>query len=110
MPDLCDDNRFELIKKYKEKLIEATNIEDSPEEMEVIDTIFFRLWQTGWLDKLEKEQEQEIIIHCKDCIHKPKRGFDQDIEFPDDKCPCQCEDYWYSWIPDDDWYCANREM
>lgn len=49
MCDTCDDNRFELIKKYKQKLLDTTNIKDSPEEMAVIDNILFRFWQMGWL-------------------------------------------------------------
>ena len=53
MCDTCDDSRFELIKKYKQKLLDATNIGDSPEEMAVIDNILFRFWQMGWLEKLE---------------------------------------------------------
>ena len=53
MCDTCDDSRFELIKKYKQKLLDATNIEDSPEEMVVIDNILFRFWQMRWLDRLE---------------------------------------------------------
>lgn len=28
---MCNDNRFELIEKYKNQLIESTNIETSPE-------------------------------------------------------------------------------
>lgn len=54
---ICEDNRFELIAKYKQQLIEATNIESSPEEMIVIDNILFRFWQMGWLDMLEAQQE-----------------------------------------------------
>ena len=50
MADICGDNRFELIEKYKQKLLDATNIEDSPEEMAVIDNILFRFWQMGWLN------------------------------------------------------------
>lgn len=53
--EVCTDNRFELIKKYKEKLIEATNIKTSKKEMAVIDNILFRFWQMGWLDKLEDD-------------------------------------------------------
>ena len=53
MADICTDNRFELIKKYKQKLIECTNVESTPEEMAVLDNILFRFWQMGWLDKLE---------------------------------------------------------
>ena len=55
MNHMIDDNRFVLIEKYKQKLIEGTNISDRPEEMAVIDSILFRLWQMGWLDKLEEE-------------------------------------------------------
>ena len=56
MNEQCGDNRFELIKKYKDKLIESTNIETSPEEMLVLDNILFRMWQMGWLDKLEASE------------------------------------------------------
>lgn len=54
MCDQCSDNRFELIEKYKKKLVEATNIETNLEEMKVINNILFRFWQMGWLDKLEQ--------------------------------------------------------
>ena len=56
MAECFTDDRFELISKYKQKLIEATNIESSPDEMAVIDNILFRFWQMGWLDKLEEEK------------------------------------------------------
>ena len=50
------------------------------------------------------------VIRCKDCIHKPTgSGANHEIEFPDTVCPCQCDDYWYSWKPDEDWFCANAE-
>ena len=42
--DMCDDNREEIVKICRKKLIEGTNIEDSPEEMAVIDNILTRLW------------------------------------------------------------------
>ena len=54
MNEVCSDNRFELIEKYKTKLIESTNIETSLDEMNVLDSILFRFWQMGWLDKLEQ--------------------------------------------------------
>lgn len=53
------------------------------------------------------------LIRCKECKHRPKingeykNGFD--LEFPDYKCPCQCDDGYYSWMPKDDWYCGNGE-
>lgn len=40
--NVCTDNRFELIDKYKGELIEATNIEQCADEMAVIDNILFR--------------------------------------------------------------------
>ena len=61
MNDQCGDNRFELIKKYKDKLIESTNIETSPEEMLVLDDILFRMWQIGWLDSLEALENYKKI-------------------------------------------------
>ena len=63
---MCDDNRFELIEKYKQKLIKATNIETAKDEMKVLDNVLFRFWQMGWLDILEekeiakKELEKEL--------------------------------------------------
>lgn len=67
MADLCTDNRFELIEKYKKMLIDATNIETNPTEMAVIDNILFRFWQMGWLDKLELDAKP--VVRCKDCAH-----------------------------------------
>ena len=50
------------------------------------------------------------LIRCKDCKHRPKgTGANHDLEFPDYVCPCQCEDYYYSWMPKDDWFCRDGE-
>lgn len=63
---------------------------------------------------LLKEQESEVaIVRCKDCIYRPKTVEGHHgtyYDFPHEgKCPCQCDDDWYSWMPDDDWFCANGE-
>ena len=57
---------------------------------------------------------QPEIIHCKDCIHRPiiddpdaKDGFG--LLFPDFRCPCRCDDGYYSWMPNDNWFCGNGE-
>lgn len=56
------------------------------------------------------------VVRCKDCKHRPidhreeyneMTGFG--LEFPDYRCPCQCEDGWYNWFPDDNWFCGNGE-
>ena len=57
------------------------------------------------------------VVRCKDCKHRPELKLYSDmhgnytaVEFPDgSKCPCQCEDFFYSWYPKDDWFCANGE-
>ena len=55
---ICDD-RFEIISKAKKHIIEATNIEMSPKEMEVLDNFLFRCWQMGWLKNDYKALEIE---------------------------------------------------
>lgn len=70
------------------------------------------LWKTpqGWLPSIPVKKE---LIRCKDCKHRPvingeyENGFS--LEFPTYRCPCQCDDGWYNWMPDDEWYCANAE-
>lgn len=85
MSDTCDDNRFDLIEKYKKNLIEATNVETSTEEMKVLDSILFRFWQMGWLEKLELPPAQpeqtrvfvELVVKYPDpelCTYKEYRG------------------------------------
>lgn len=56
MGEICRDNRFETIKKAKKHLIEATNIETSPDEMKVLDNFLYRCWQMGWLKEYEEEE------------------------------------------------------
>lgn len=56
------------------------------------------------------------VVRCKYCKHRPvdHRGEYNEvtgfaIEFSDDRCPCKCEDGWYNWYPQDDWFCPNGE-
>ena len=58
------------------------------------------------------------ICFCKDCKHRPvKEDVDGDnygfnlIEptEDDDRCPCLVDDGWYSWMPEDDFYCGYGE-
>lgn len=51
------------------------------------------------------------IVRCKDCKYKPTgTGCNHDLEFPVHyKCPCECDDNWYSWMPKDDFFCGNGE-
>ena len=57
------------------------------------------------------------VVRCKDCKYKPNGYTDDDVlrypNFPhkeNNPCPCQVyEDEWYSWIPNDDFYCSYGE-
>lgn len=95
MADICTDNRFELIKKYKDKLIEATNIEADEDEMKVIDNILFRCWQMGWLDRLESIDAP--VVRCKDCKH-----------FYGDGGNCTIDSDWIFGLTEND-YCSRAE-
>jgi len=70
-------------------------------------------------DALALLKEQEAVVRCKDCKHRPKEipfttswgRHDTYLEFPEgSRCPGQCsDDSYYSWKPDDDWFCADGE-
>ena len=54
MGDICGDNRFIIIERAKEDILQSTNIESSKDEMKVLDNFLFRCWQMGWLDKYDR--------------------------------------------------------
>lgn len=63
-------------------------------------------------EKCERYIEKNFVrvVRCKDCKHKPSGdGANHNVEFPDEICPCQCEDSWYSWVPKDNFFCAWGE-
>ena len=102
--EMCNDNRFELIKKYKDKLIEATNIETNKAEMAVIDSVLFRFWQMGWLDRLEDDtvpkSEYEAIVNALDNstkeflkLHDNYQNLKKELESTDTKLDIvRCKD------------------
>ena len=53
---LMTDNRFEIINRAKKALLDSTNIEQSPDEMKVLDNFLFRCWQMDWLDKYDERK------------------------------------------------------
>lgn len=65
------------------------------------------------LNKISAADVQPVT-HCKDCVYRPyyepsDSKSVSDLVFPDyrfNPCPCRVEDIWYSWMPDDDWFCA----
>lgn len=43
------------------------------------------------------------VVRCKDCKHRPEHLDSETI------CPCVKGETWYSWFPEDDWFCADGE-
>ena len=65
----------------------------------------------GVRDMIRDAEAVEVVL-CKDCKYRPVLHdvSEYGLKFPDEyKCPCQCDDGYYSWMPEDDWYCANGE-
>lgn len=52
------------------------------------------------------------VVRCKDCKHRPYKDEDGCVWAPswDDLiCPCLCEDSYYNWMPEDDFFCKRGE-
>lgn len=73
-------------------------------------------WIEQVVDRLRNDPESEWveIVRCKECMYAPTGdSVNHHLEFPDDTgiCPCQClDDNWYSWKPDDNFYCGHGKM
>lgn len=73
----------------------------------------------AWKEYLKAVPSVESVVRCKDCKYRPylREGCDSsrsigfNLVFPYEfMCPCDCDDPYYSYIPDDDWFCADGEM
>lgn len=68
MAECCDDGRFEEIEKLKKYFLENTNIYDSKEEMAVLDSMCFRMWQSGLTlttrEKARKYDDLNLELGC----------------------------------------------
>lgn len=56
---VCGDDRLEVIAMAKADIIEHTNIESSPEEMAVLNSMLLRAWQMGWLSRYDENVRDE---------------------------------------------------
>lgn len=72
MNECITDNRFEIIARAKQALLDSTNIDTSPDEMACLDSFLFRCWQMGWLDKYEKD--------LVEVVRKPVKGYEGHYE------------------------------
>lgn len=51
MGKVCGDNRFQIIDRAKQYMLENTNIYANEDEMKVLDSFLFRCYQLGWLEQ-----------------------------------------------------------
>lgn len=58
------------------------------------------------------------VVRCKECKHRPIKedadgenyGFNLiEPTEGDERCPCLVDDGWYSWMPNDNFYCGFGE-
>jgi membrane-bound lytic murein transglycosylase MltF len=97
---ICGDNRFEIIEKAKQAILEETNIKDDKAQMAELDSFLFRCWQMGWLKKYEEKEtnEGQALLYAvektaertkREVIKKAAEWFEKylfDIGYPDDWC------------------------
>lgn len=73
----------------------------------------YQLALVNYLLSIQPTVDAVPVVRCKDCKHNPTDPMGDwprhGLEFPDDICPAQCDDYWYSWKPQDNFYCAFGE-
>ena len=68
-------------------------------------------------DILEEQKNMVEVVRCKDCkyrgtleLHGTEACGYSTVDYDkDSKCPCRTDDPFYSWYPDDDWFCAYGE-
>lgn len=99
-PLLCDDGNG----------VKIMDSETLAEIAEIVEHAYYSGYEEGKAETIDAVP----VVRCKDCKHRPidtgGKGYGADLSFDDDyKCPCRCEDQFYSWMPFDDWFCANGE-
>lgn len=62
--EICGDDRFEIIEKAKQAILEETNIKDDKAQMAELDGFLFRCWQMGWLKKYEQTNEGQALLYA----------------------------------------------
>ena len=85
-----------LMGKGGKKMSDPMKVSVEIEVQEIADAI---------IRQLTEDERLVEVVRCKDCKHRPT----EELDFPDGKCPCECEDSYYSRYPADDWFCPNGE-
>lgn len=58
--DTCGDNRFEIVQKAKDDILENTNIGYLLDDIRDLDSFLFSAWQMGWLYKYEPDYKERM--------------------------------------------------
>ena len=73
---ICGDNRFKIIEKAKQAILEETNIKDDKAQMAELDSFLFRCWQMEWLKKYEEKESNEgkaLLYADEKAVERTKR-------------------------------------
>ena len=84
----------------------------------VIETLLYMVDEDS--DGVEEVMQLPTIelVRCKECKHRPikedpngeNHGFNLiEPNGGDERCPCLVSDGWYSWMPNDNFYCGFAE-
>lgn len=112
------------------KLINADALKQDVLALPNCDNGFSDTYDKSLIIGLIDEQDAVLIVRCKDCRYKPieknytcvakkKDGtvrttwVETIIESPINPSPCPCinqDDKYYSWVPNDDWYCKEGKL
>ena len=66
--------------------------------------VIMKLEESNRIGTIRAETVQELV-RCKDCKHNPK--YTKDFAFG--RCVCCCEDDWYGYEPEDNFFCGYGE-
>lgn len=71
-----------------------------------------------WYLTVPKVEYVGELVRCRECKHRPIKedadgenyGFNLiEPNDGDERCPCLVSDGWYSWMPNDNFYCGFGE-
>ena len=93
------------------------------------DALFAEFENVDWYNNADRDEIAErlvlqaptidavSVVRCKECKHRPIKedaneadyGFNVIAPNEDERCPCLVSDGWYSWMPNDNFYCGFGE-
>ena len=97
--------------EYLNLMYDKQDSMDDPYNVGVLGAINYIKHKAPTIDAVE-------VVRCKGCKHRPIKedadgenyGFNLiEPTEGDERCPCLVSDGWYSWLPEDDFYCGYGE-